>query len=395
MTDPEHKDQKLSSSANVFVPRWKKLQETRSGSDDDDRPQFSGYLGSRSLSFGARMPSQMPQQQQQQQQQQQTFSARAWQPNAPFTPNNPSPQRSTFSRSASWREEALRRETGLEHTKPTGEEKPSKAITVEHKLIKPGTYSTWIRVLSADIGPAQLATVLGRCEESNNHGAIHVYLREKFINRQLVQQLKSQGYKFHHYVEETQTFVYGKRPQDAEDGRELMNATCKELIGALVVSPDEKQVLLTWEAGKWIYLSGYTITRENVVDSLKREVRSQFGLELDRTYAPRMVGGWNRAAEKFDCINEIFMCFVVRTTSSPSAPTDDAARWFNIDDLIQLLDMVDAQSNPHEEPKLDASIEHPPGNVFSHLALRWIKTFHTNKAWTTAAVSTRQVFYTV
>eukprot|EP00299_Pterocystis_sp_00344_P017787 c8912_g1_i2.p1 GENE.c8912_g1_i2~~c8912_g1_i2.p1 ORF type:complete len:269 (-),score=42.40 c8912_g1_i2:833-1603(-) len=246
MADPEHRDHRhqddkhLSSAANAFVPRWKTLQGPRSGSDDEDHSHSQGGIGNRSLSFGARSPNHggSPQQPM-------PFARTGnWQVTpSPFMQTSPaSPRKSTFSRSASWREEALRRETPDHPKQSSSDDKPSKAITVEHKLIKPGTYSTWIRVLSADIGPAQLATVLGRCEESNNHGAIHVYLREKFINRQLVQQLKSQGYKFHHYVEDTQTFVYGKRPQDTEDGRELMNATCKELIGALVVSPDEKQV---------------------------------------------------------------------------------------------------------------------------------------------------------
>jgi len=273
----------------------------------------------------------------------------------------------------------------------------SKAITVEHRMIKPGAYSTWIRVLSADIGPAQLAAVLARCEESNTKGVIHVYLREKFINRQLVQQLKSQGYKFHHFVEETQTFVYGKRPQDLEDGKELMNATAKEMTGALVISPDDQQVLLVWEGGKWTFLSGFAITRESVIDAVKRDVRTQLHLELDKSYTPRVVGGWSRAAAKFDCINEMFLCFALKsTTTTLSLDEDMHARWFNIDELLQLLDMVDAQfKQMGVEPKLDAAIEHPPGNVFSQTTLRWIKALRSGYAWQTNNVAERHVFCVV
>eukprot|EP00301_Raphidiophrys_heterophryoidea_P004288 c11875_g1_i1.p1 GENE.c11875_g1_i1~~c11875_g1_i1.p1 ORF type:complete len:472 (-),score=142.94 c11875_g1_i1:455-1870(-) len=265
----------------------------------------------------------------------------------------------------------------------------SKAITVEHRMIKPGSYSTWIRVLSADIGPAQLASVLNRCEESNNKGVIHVYLREKFINRQLVQQLKSQNYKFHHFVEDTQTFVYGKQAEG-----ELSNATAKEGVGALVISPDELHVLLVWEAGKWSFLAGNTVTRESVIDAAKREIRTQLSLELDKTFTARIVGGWTKAAAKFDCINEVFLCFVLKSaTTTLNLGEDTHARWFAIDDLMQLLDLVDAQFKQQgTEPKLDAAIEHPPGHVFSQTTLRWLRAFKAGSSWNTCVVAERNVF---
>lgn len=313
-----------------------------------------------------------------------------WKPTASQAPNLQS--HSTSGGGGSWRERETQMSVDLQ-LRQTLDDKPGKAVTVEHKLISPGVYSTWVRVLSADIGSTQLSAVLNRCEESNSTGSIHVYLREKYINRAVVQQLRSQGYKFHHYVEDTQTFVYGKRPQDADDGRELMNATARELVGALVLSPDEKQVLLAWEGGKWMFLSGYTITRENIHDSLRREVRTQVGLELDRSFVPKMVGGWDRAAEKGDCINDIFLCFVVKSANLPSQALGDEVRWFAVADLIRLVDMVDAQTGDQPlDQKLNCAVEHPPGNVFSHLTLRWIKAFATNRSLESASVAGRQVF---
>jgi len=274
----------------------------------------------------------------------------------------------------------------------------SKAITVEHRMVKPGEYSTWIRVLSADVGPPQLAAVLARCEESNNKGTIHVYLREKFINRQLIQQLKSQRYKFHHFVEETQTFVYGKKtgpPSGPDDeDRELVNATAREMVGVLLLSPDEKSVLLVWDMGKWGCLNGSLVTRESVIDGVRREVRSQLSMEVDKTYPSRVVGGWSKAAAKFDCINELLVCFVVKATGT-SFDVDEGmhVQWFLIDELMQLLDMVDSQFKQlGVEPKLDSAIECSPGHVFSHTALRWLRTYKVGHTWNTTAVAERHVF---
>jgi ADP-ribose pyrophosphatase YjhB (NUDIX family) len=418
--DNDDKETQLSPNAPVFFPKWKRSPQPGrrpfSGeTDDQDSYTFTNDFG-RSLSGGFNLaaanqlrstPNHPPNR----------GRGGAFSSTMPHR-NHPSPlgmkpgigPGNLGPRSSSWREDATHSWRDIAPSAAAAaavsaaaaaasaaggdDNKSSKAITVEHRMIKPGSYSTWIRVLSADIGPAQLASVLSRCEESNNKGAIHVYLREKFINRQLVQQLKSQGYKFHHYVEDTQTFVYGKRPQDIEDGKELMNATAKELIGALVISPDEQQVLLLWEGGKWVFATGYTMTRESVVDALRRELRTQLSLEVDKAYAPRAVGGWTRASAKFDCINEVFMCYALRATSTVLNLDEDMhARWFNIDELMQLLDMVDAQFKQlGVEPKLDSAVEHPPGNVFSHLALRWVKTFRSGKAWPTSSVAERHVF---
>eukprot|EP00300_Choanocystis_sp_HF-7_P002806 c12130_g1_i2.p1 GENE.c12130_g1_i2~~c12130_g1_i2.p1 ORF type:complete len:426 (-),score=91.02 c12130_g1_i2:80-1273(-) len=380
----------LSPEAPVFVPKWKREKDTDANPQKDlGSAGFSNNFGRSNSGFPSVIsPNRQPIR---------SVSGRNWKPPT-----------SNLTRASSWRDtqpvaDAWHGATsGVPHppgfgaaATPAGtDDKTSKAITVEHRLLRPGMYSTWIRVLSADIGPAQLASVLSRCEESNSKGAIHVYLREKFIQRQLISQLKSQGYKFHHYVEETQTFVYGKRPQDVEDGKELINASAKEMVGCIVVSPDEQQVLLVWEGGKWMYVTGCAITRENAIDATRRELRSQLNIEVDRESEPILVGGWNKAAGKFDCINELFSCFVVKATTTQLNIEDDVhARWFHVAELLQLLDIVDQQFKEQGcEPQLDSAIEHPPGNLFSHLALRWIKVWKTLKGWPTSQVSERSVF---
>eukprot|EP00301_Raphidiophrys_heterophryoidea_P001855 c10877_g1_i2.p1 GENE.c10877_g1_i2~~c10877_g1_i2.p1 ORF type:complete len:435 (+),score=97.09 c10877_g1_i2:61-1365(+) len=415
----DDKEAALSPNAPVFFPKWKRNSPTSArkpfassvegGHDDGPHPSFPSDFG-RSLSGGFYLGAMN-----------QLHPAGPLNPTSPIGPSRPglgravgtgvgfnaqttatSPSRPGIGpgmlgpRSASWREDATQSWRGdtsavtsvnaahqqLMNAGASAEDGKgsSKAITVEHRLIKPGTYSTWIRVLSADIGPAQLASVLSRCEESNNKGVIHVYLREKFINRQLVQQLKSQLYKFHHYVDDTQTFVYVKRPLDAEDGKEVQNATAKEMVGALVVSPDDQQVLLLWEGGKWTFVSGFALTRESVIDAVRRELRTQLSIEVDKAYNSRVVGGWSRPSAK-----------AVSTTLT----TDDDihARWFNIDELMQLLDMVDNQfKQMGVEPKLDSAIEHPPGNVFSQMVLRWVKTLRSGASWPTTNVAERHVF---
>lgn len=382
-----------TSESPVFIPKWKQQAAAGAGcgggkgsSEDEDDHQRKDV--SFSNDFGRSLSGNFPP------------SRNAGLRSRPVAnPKSPLRQSSALSglRSNSWREDPSWRDAATGAATTAEESKTSKAITVEHRLIRPGAYSTWIRVLSADIGAQQLASVLSRCEESNAKGAIHVYLREKFINRQLVQQLKSQGYKFHHYVEDTETFVYGKRPLDAEAGKELMNATSKELIGSLILSPDHKQVLLLWEGGKWMYTTGCANTRESVTDAMKREIRRDLNVELDKTFTPQLVGGWHRASAKFDCINETFLCFCVQASSTVLDLDEEThARWFEVDELMQLLDMVDEQfKEANMEPKLDSAIEHPPGNVFSHLTLRWLKAFVKGVSWQTTHIAERHIFCSV
>jgi len=411
------------STDSPFIPSWKKQQML----------QQSG---------GNQMPQQFAQQQQQQQQQMPQQSqpnfvndfgrSQVWSPNVnnnkPMQSNsNPMSRRmdGASERSRSWRggntgtpnsffraenspsqpryqqqQQQHQQQQPQQHQQQQqhreGDEgKGTKAITVEHRMVKPGEFSTWIRVLSADLGPAQLSPVLTLCEESNSTGCIYVYLREKFINRQLVQQLKSQDYKFHHYVEETQSFVYAKRPADEDqEGDEILNATSKEMVGALVISPDEKKVLLSWEGGKWNFLRAFAITRESLLDALKRELRSDFNIEIDKDFQPHVVGGWNKPSGKFDCVNESLSCFVVKAMSQDVPQKEDSTtQWFPIQELCDLLNKVDKHFKENNlEVKLDSSVELPHGHVFSHLALRWIKVFVTGNSWPVSHFADRNVF---
>ena len=66
-----------------------------------------------------------------------------------------------------------------------------------------------------------------------------------------------------------------------------------EGVGALILSPDNSEVLLVWEHGHWKMITGNLDGCDSVVGTMRREVTEECGVELHDD--AHVVGGWQDA----------------------------------------------------------------------------------------------------
>lgn len=151
-------------------------------------------------------------------------------------------------------------------------------------------------------------------------------------------------------------------------------ATAIEGISALLLSPDEKKVLLIWERGNWKTVtgavesgernprlrrtrsllrrprlartaslraagsrsvrgmrsvraacahthpsSGAAHAGESSMTTLGREVFEEVGLHVDASFAPQYIGGWHLSKARDHLVNDSFSVYAVRATSEVGA----------------------------------------------------------------------------
>jgi 8-oxo-dGTP pyrophosphatase MutT (NUDIX family) len=146
--------------------------------------------------------------------------------------------------------------------------------------------------------------------------------------------------------------------------------TSSEGVGALIFSPDQLEILLVEEWGHWKFVSGNVDSGENIIDTLKREIKEEVGLEIEKDI--QLIGGWqiNKSSGN---INDNFHCFKVVATSFEfkiDGVEIKKAKWFSIDYLLQEISVLDdREANPTY-----ASLVFGEYKV-SLMALIWLRSF--------------------
>ena len=126
----------------------------------------------------------------------------------------------------------------------------------------------------------------------NPAAAIYVALGERCISPQMTESLLSQGFSFHHYrrsppasggsqQQQHNEFVYYKWGGDPGHDMVPAYATATEGVGGLLLSPDEREVLLIWEYGCWKMVTGSVDPGERLLGTLHREASEEVRLTID------------------------------------------------------------------------------------------------------------------
>jgi 8-oxo-dGTP pyrophosphatase MutT (NUDIX family) len=157
-------------------------------------------------------------------------------------------------------------------------------------------------------------------------------------------------------------------------------ATSIEGVGALVLSPDESKVLLVWEYGQWKPVTGAVDAGESKITSLARELGEEVGSELDLSFAPRYLGGWQISKARDKLTNDNFSSFVVRAKTADFAVDGKeivAAKWF---DRTELMAAFKAAGSP--QPMGTITLEDPERELgertkVSTNALNWLANYES------------------
>eukprot|EP00054_Salpingoeca_dolichothecata_P000929 m.17939 g.17939 ORF g.17939 m.17939 type:complete len:300 (+) comp11547_c0_seq1:17-916(+) len=253
----------------------------------------------------------------------------------------------------------------------------------EDVIIQSGGYgSLWIRIMNS----LDLKQILKLIEKGkpNARGAMYVCFKEKAVDADTLLRIKIQGFTFHHFHRETEEFVYYTWLAKGPD-RVPAYATSIEGAGCIVLSPDEKNVLCVWENGKWQYPGGAVDPTEAAIETVRREVKEEVGLELDPSF-PLLVGaGWNQPKSRDQRVNDHYTLFIGRAVTNEfrlDMQELHKAKWESVDALLAALaDYDKATEKPSAPDQLAPSLLKWKDEPYALMLLRALFNYKHKRAF--------------
>merc|ERR1719433_696917 len=173
----------------------------------------------------------------------------------------------------------------------------------------------WIRVRSA-LDEAQLGVIIDE-EVAKHSGAVYVCLPQALCASagHLLGMVLKRGFTFYTFHRETGELCYYLWTR--QDLRDMVPsyATSIEGGGVLVLSPDESEVLLVFEYGRWGRCGGAVDAGETCLQCALREVVEETQVVLDSDVAPRLGLVYDQPRSRDGLVNDHFMLFVARAAS--------------------------------------------------------------------------------
>lgn len=206
-------------------------------------------------------------------------------------------------------------------------------------VVQPGRYgSCWVRLQRA-LPDSVLDALIDEALQART-GAVYVCVPQMVLatptgsaNLALV---LSRAMRFHHYHSQTSEMIWYLWARDGED-MVPSYATSIEGGGVLVLSPDESQVLLVREYGRWGRCGGAVNVGESCLDAALREVVEETALEIDADFTPLLGLCYDQPKSRDGVINDHFMLFFVRAQHMQLEVDFEEledARWFDRAELV-------------------------------------------------------------
>ena len=217
-----------------------------------------------------------------------------------------------------------------------------------------------------------LATIYAQVKASNTKGAIFLYVDE-FCLALVLSWIHSEKLRFHRYLNKQYVYYFWNVPNVEDKVPEY--ATSIEGAGALILSPDEAQVLLVWEYGKWKAVTGAVKSGDLNLDTMLREVEEEVQVKLDHSFEPKYLGGWNFTKARMNKINDNFSCYVVRAASKEFQVDEfeiHKAQWF---DVSYLLSIINNSSNISGTDDLTSASLKADNTAFSYAGLIFLGNY--------------------
>merc|ERR1712183_927867 len=156
---------------------------------------------------------------------------------------------------------------------------------------------------------------MAECED-NKSGAVYVAIPQPLVSADMISVVLGRSYKFHHYHGETDELVWYRWTREGMKDRVPAYATSIEGGGSLILSPDEKKVLLVFEYGRWGRVGGAVDPGESCLEAALRECHEETGIELDDSFQPLLGIGYQQPRSRDGAVNDHFLLFIVRAKSS-------------------------------------------------------------------------------
>ena len=272
-------------------------------------------------------------------------------------------------------------------------------------IVQEGWYgSLFVRLLTGAPSPGDLAALLGECEGKKS-GAVYAALPEDLTandtnGQRWARVVLGLGYTHHHFHRETGEHIYYKWAKDIPD-MVPEYATSIEGGGVLVVSQDEKEVLLVrnrgWTDSHWARIGGAVNPGESCLEAALRECQEETQVALDETFDSRLVVCYNLSKARDQRINDHFMLFLVKAKSKDLRADENevfAAEWFDVATLTAGWNA--ALSALGEGEQIPRSVEIPgikgDANKFGSMELMGLDRFVRGVSYQTTVIGRMLVY---
>lgn len=182
-----------------------------------------------------------------------------------------------------------------------------------------------------------------------------------------------------HHIEHNNTYVYYLWIDPTSPDCEPPYSTCTGGIAAIILSPDEKKILLVDEYDKFKLVTGGVDLNETCIQTAKRESYEEVGIKADPNYESKICGGWSIASVHPSGLNDILVAVSLRSTSDefkPDGTEIKVANWFDIEYLTQIIKNMDKE-------QLIGNISYGyivhDGIRLSYSSLKFIENYLTNR----------------
>ena len=207
---------------------------------------------------------------------------------------------------------------------------------------------------------------------------LHLHIEENILDK-LLQTVIENKYLFRAYVDDS--YQYYKWLLVNVEDKVHPYATSTAGATAVILSPDEKSILMIHEYDMWKCVTGSNDYRELSLETASREMLEEVGLVNDPDFVPKMIGLWNISGRFGGYINNVMTCYIFKSKTLDAKPDEfeiSLTKWFSLDELKPIIELAKTKTNLSGQP-FDRSYITYGGERFGYCYLLWINNWINNK----------------